>query len=110
MYVKVVDELALFVGIANLHPLKTVMMDKFLVFNPNLQKKLLAEYDQKSKLKSQEWSKLKSDKKSELTILFGQCNNATRTKIALDPNYKTDCKDGNLISFLSRVRTVCYGN
>ena len=38
------------------------------------------------------WSKLVSDKKSLITIIFGQCNDATRTKIA----------------FLTRLRTICY--
>ena len=70
VYVKVINETQPTTGMNNLHPLKTVMMDKSHVFNPNLQKKLIFEYDQKSKLKSQEWSKLKSDEKSVMTIIF----------------------------------------
>ena len=43
-----------------------------------------------------------------ITVIFGQCDDATRTKIALGTNCKTDCDDGNLINFLKRLRTVCY--
>ena len=84
------------------------MVEKIHVFNANLQKQLLVEYEQKSKIKSQEWSKLVSDKKSLITIIFGQCNDATRTKIALSTNYKTNRDNGNLIKFFSRLQTVCY--
>ena len=45
-----------------------------------------------------------------MTIIFGQCNDPTRTKIALGTTYKTDCQDGSIISFLARLWTVCYGN
>ena len=45
-----------------------------------------------------------------MTIVYRQCDNALQTEIALDPNYKTNCKDGNLINFLTRLQTVCYGS
>ena len=47
------------------------MVEKVHVFDANLQKQLLAEYEQKSKVKSQQWAKLLSNKKSLITILFG---------------------------------------
>ena len=87
-------------------PLITEMQQKSHVFNPNLQKRLLSEYDQKSKLKLKEWSKLNSDKKSLVTIIYGQCDNATRTKIALGTNYETVCANDELINFLTILQTV----
>ena len=86
------------------------MQEKSHVFNPNLQKQLLSEYDIKCKLKLQELSKLIADKKSLMTIIYGQCNNATRTEIALGANYKTIRADAELINFLAILQTVCYGS
>ena len=68
------------------------------------------DYDQKSKLKLQERSKLTADKKYLMTIIFGQCDHATRTEIALGANYETDREDGELINFLTRLQTICYGS
>ena len=64
----------------------------------------------KCKLKLQEWSKLIADKKSLMTIIYGQCDDATRTEIALGDCYKAICTDGELINFLALVRKVCYGS
>ena len=80
------------------------------VFDPNLQKELLSEHDMKCKLKLQEWSNLIADKKSLMTIIYRQCNNATRSKIALGDNYEVICADTELIRFLAILRTVCYGS
>ena len=68
------------------------VQEKSHVHNPNLQIQLLLDYNQKSKLKLQEWSKLTADKKSLITIIFGQCNDTTRTEIALGTNYKNIVK------------------
>ena len=91
-------------------PVVMELQMKSHVSDPNLQKQLLSEYDQKSKLKLQEWAKLGSDKKSLITIIYGQCDDATRTEIALGASYEQDRKDGNLVNFLERLRTVCYGS
>ena len=91
-------------------PVIMELQQKSHVSDPNLQKQLLSEYDQKSKLKLQEWAKLGSDKKSLITIIYGQCDDATRTEIALGASYEQDRKDGNLINFLERLQTVCYGS
>ena len=48
------------------------------------------------------------DKKSLMTIIYGQCNDATRTEIALGTNYKIICEDGELINFFTMLQTVCY--
>ena len=45
-----------------------------------------------------------------MNIFFEQCNDATTTKVFLGTTYKTDCHDGNIISFLVKLRTVFYGN
>ena len=108
VYVKVVDKSQAVVN--GIHPLKTIMTNKTIITDPNLQTKLLSAYDQKSKLKAQEWSKLKANEKALTTIVYEQCDDASQTEIALDPNCETYCKDGNLINFLTRVRTVCYGS
>ena len=43
-----------------------------------------------------------------MTIIYGQCDDATRTKIALSTNYETICADAELINFLAILQTVCY--
>ena len=90
--------------------IRTEMQEKSHVIDPNLQKQLLSDYKQKLNLKLQEWSKLTANKKSLMTIIFGQCDDATRTEIALGANYKTDHEDGELINFLTRLQTVFYGS
>ena len=76
------------------------MVEKTHVFNSNLQKQLLVVYDKKAKLTS--------DKKSLITIIFGQCDDTTRTNIALCTTYKVDRDDEILVNLLTRLRTVCY--
>ena len=43
-----------------------------------------------------------------MTIIYGQCNKATKTKINLRGTYKMDCQDGNLIELLKQVNTLCF--
>ena len=45
-----------------------------------------------------------------MTIIYRQCNEATKTEIALRATYDVDCQDGILIKFLKQVRTVCFGS
>ena len=78
------------------------------VLNANLQKQLLSEFDQKSKIKSQEFSKFVADKKALMTIIFRQCNKATKTEISLGANYNAHRQAGNLIEFLNQLHTVCF--
>ena len=80
------------------------------IFNANLQKQLLSEFDQKSKIKSQEFSKFVADKKALMTIIFGQYDKATKTKIALGATYNANRQAGNLIKFFKQVHIVCFGN
>ena len=64
-------------------PTCTEMVEKSFVFYPNLQEQLLSDHNQQSKLKLQEQAKLITNKKSLMTIIFGQCDDPTRTVIAL---------------------------
>ena len=43
-----------------------------------------------------------------MTITYGLCNKATKTKIVLGATYKMDCQDRDLIELLKRVHTVCF--
>ena len=89
-------------------PLITEMQQKSHIFDPNLWKRLLLEYILKCKLKLQKWSKLNSGKKSLMTMIYEQCIDArARTEIYLGTNYETVCADGELINFLTILRTVC---
>ena len=49
------------------------MMERTHVFDTNLQKEWLSEYERDSKNKSQENAKFLTDKKALITILFGNC-------------------------------------
>ena len=84
------------------------MVVKTHVFNANPQKQLLLEYNLKSKTKSQEWAKLTTNKKALTTIICGQCNDETMTKLALRTNYIANCNARNLINFLQRLNVICY--
>ena len=43
-----------------------------------------------------------------MTIIFGLCNEATTTEIALGATYNVDCQAGNLIKFLKQTHTVYF--
>ena len=43
-----------------------------------------------------------------MTIIFGQCNEATKTIITLGATYNADCQARSLIKFLKRGYTVCF--
>ena len=45
-----------------------------------------------------------------MTIINGQCDDATRTEIALCDDCEIFRNDGELIRFLAIVRKVCYGS
>ena len=60
------------------------------IFDAILQKELLSEYKRNSNNKSQEYTKFLEDKKTLIMILFGQCDEATKTEIALRETYAAD--------------------
>ena len=80
------------------------------VFDTNLQKELLSEYKQDSKIKSQEYCKFLADKKALITIIFGQCDKARKTKLTLGTTYTADHQAARLIKFLERLHTVCFSS
>ena len=92
-----------------LRPVRYETMEQIQVTDVYLQKELLSEYERNSKNKSQEYTKFLADKKSLIIILFGQCDEATQTKITLGVNYKEDRNVGRLLAFIERMRTVCFG-
>ena len=85
-------------------------MEQTHVFDTNFKKELLSEYKRDSKNKSQEYVKFLANKKALITIIFGQCDEATKAKITLEATYVADCQTGSLIKFLKRIRIVCFGN
>ena len=84
----------------------TEMLKKSPIFDPDLQEQLLSDYDVELKLKLQEWDKLIANKKSLMPIIFEQCDEATRTTIALGASYEDNFEAGKLIKFLARVHKV----
>ena len=92
-----------------LRPVHCQMMEQTHVTDTNLQKELLPEYKRNSKNKSQEYSKFLVDKKSLITILFEQCDEATQTKISLGATYTADHNAGRLLAFIEQMCTVCFG-
>ena len=46
---------------------------------------------------------------SLITILFGQCDEAIHTKIALGDNYTEDRDEGRLLALFERLRAICFG-
>ena len=85
-------------------------MEQTHVFDANLQKERLSRYERNSKNKPQEYAKFLADKKALITILFRQCDGATKTKIPLGATDAADHQVGSLIAFIKRMRTVCFGS
>ena len=92
------------------HPSHFEIMEQTHVFDANHQKELLSECERDSKNKSQEYTKFLADKKALIKIIFGQCNEATKTKIALRATYTADHQAGKLREFPKRLHTVCFGS
>ena len=61
-------------------------------------------------MKSEEYAKFVTNKKALITIICGQCDEATKTKIALGTTYAADRQAGLLVEFLNRLRTVRFGS
>ena len=69
-------------------PIDTEMIESLPIFNPNLQEQSQLNYNQESKMKIQKWNRLIADKKSAMIIILNQCNENTKTEIALSSSYK----------------------
>ena len=68
------------------------------------------EYKRNSKNKSIEYAKFLADKKALTTIIFGQYDEATKAEITLGTTYTADRQEDNLIKFIKRLHTVCFGD
>ena len=79
-------------------------------YDANFYKQLLSDFEQEFKIKSKEYSKFIANKKASIlmTIIYGLCNEATKTRINLGGTYKIDCQDGNLIELLKQALIVCF--
>ena len=94
----------------SLRPCVPILVEQTHVYDVNLQKQLLLEYKWYSKNKSVEYTKFLTEKKALITIIFGQCDEATKTKIALGATYAVDCKERNLINIINQLQTVCFSD
>ena len=74
----------------DLHPGIVTLLQQTHVFDTNFQKELLSEYKQNFKNKDQEYAKFLADKKALITIIFEQCDEATKTKIDVGSTYAAD--------------------
>ena len=45
-----------------------------------------------------------------MTIVCGQCDEATLIELALRATYKVDVNNRNLMHFLGRLKDICYRN
>ena len=43
-----------------------------------------------------------------MTLISGQCEDATLTKLALRTTYEVNCNKRNLVNFLNRLELTCY--
>ena len=77
------------------------MQKRTNIHDPNLQRELLSEHNLKSKIQLQEWYKLTADKKALMTIIYGQCDDATKTEISIGACYKDIRDNAELINFLA---------
>ena len=93
-----------------MHPPTYETLEQTYDFDANPQKELLSAYEQNSKNKSQEYSKFLTDKKFLIMIIFRQCDEAAKTKIALGATYTADDQAGRIIEFLKQLPTVCFGS
>ena len=85
------------------------LVNKTIVTDASLRKQLLSDYGRNSTLKFQEYSKFLQDKKSLITILYGQCNEATQTELSLGDNYIDDRDEGRLLAFIQRLCAMYFG-
>ena len=81
--VKPTNALGIFTGE---HSPTIIMARKTHIFNANLQKWLLSEFERNSEIKYPEYAKFLADKNALITIIFRQYNEATKTKISLGTN------------------------
>ena len=78
VYVEVVNKQG--TPVSGVFPNMSILTKKSIVTDSNKQKRLLAKYNQEFKLKSQEWAKLIADKMAVITIVYRQCDDASKSQ------------------------------
>ena len=81
-------------------PVIKLLTTKTHIFDENLQKQLISEYEIQHHLKKTQWYKYIADEKVIMTLACGQCYEATLTKLALGAMYEVNCDAGNLVNCL----------
>ena len=64
----------------SVRPFVPIVVKQAYVFDTNLQKQLLSQYKRNSKKKSLEYTKFLAKNKALITIIVGQCNEATKNR------------------------------
>lgn len=87
-----------------------IMGEIVVITNPNLQEQLLSEYERKRKMEEKKWDALQENKKSLITIIRGQLDAGTKNELEVSTGYDTAVDDGDIVTILNNLRTICYGN
>ena len=82
--IRIVDPTVAIDATTGVRPPITTLLQKNYVFDANLQKRLLLQYKRNSKIKSQYYTNFLANKKILITTIFGQCDEATKTKLLLE--------------------------
>ena len=78
-------------------PIEPEMVENTPIFNSNPQDQQRLDYNHESNVKSQEWDKLITNKKSDMKIILDQCDELTKAEINMDLSYKDNMNTENLI-------------
>ena len=94
-----VDPNALVDFATSVRPFIKIVTTKTHIFDDNVPKQSILEYELQKLLKQHEWEK-NSDKKTIMTLIYGQCDKATLNELSFGATYKANHNNGNLMSFL----------
>ena len=89
-------------------PFICIVGEQTHVFDANLQKQLLSEYKRKSKNKSLEYWKFLTNKKALITIILDSAMKQPKPKVLSKKPTQWTVKQ-NLINFINRLQTLCFG-
>ena len=83
------------------------MIKRTHVFDQNSRR---SNYRNKNGISRTSLVKFLIDRKDLITIIFGQYDETTKTKVALGATYTANCRAGRLIDFVERLRTICFSS
>ena len=69
--------------------------------------KIIDEYECVIDHEKSRWHQCQNDKNRLITIIHGQMDNATKDELMSMPGYQTAYNDGNIISILHNLETIC---